>query len=230
MRAWPLKVAAQYVGGLLTAAIFVVLLSLTFSFLGTIFCAALAGMMLGALRINLWQSLPVSLMFPLVISILLRGMKTELDGRQILIVALACFCVFWLTYVVAAALFFSERKGRSPTGGQLPVRPVCSAGAHEGSSARAPAERAAEAPNSMVVFSLEMLDGTWLPEASAQAQLQHRRMTIQKERLTLSVADSTGEVKILALARVKLCDSDPLPILLLSRPVTEPGSDTLVSI
>ena len=40
MRAVPLKAAAQYVRGLVVAASFVLLLSFTFCYLGTLFCAA----------------------------------------------------------------------------------------------------------------------------------------------------------------------------------------------
>ena len=86
IRAVPLKTAAQYAGGLAIATFFVVLLSFVFSFLGTLFCAALAGLMLGALRTHKWQSILISLLFPLVIFTLLKGMKTELQERQILLV------------------------------------------------------------------------------------------------------------------------------------------------
>jgi len=100
------------------AAFFVALLSFIFSFLGNIFCAALAGMMLGALRTHKWQSIPVSLLFPFVLLVLLRGMKAELDARQIVVLSLASFSAFWLTYGAAAMLFFAERKGHPSAGGR----------------------------------------------------------------------------------------------------------------
>jgi hypothetical protein len=228
IKAAPLKAAAQYVGGLLVALFFVVLLSFTFSFLGTIFCATLAGMMLGALRTHKWQSIPVSLLFPLVIFALLRGLKTELGERQILLVALACFSIFWLTYAVAAALFFFERKAPSSTVPPFPIQPV--GGTQPGSRAeKAPVGRA-ESSNQNGQLSLEMLAGTWSLEPGTAAQLQNRRISIQKERLTLSVVDSSGQTRVLASARVKLCAADSGSTLLVCEPGAEAGSDTPVRI
>lgn len=230
MRAVPFKAAAQYVGGLVVAAVFVVLLSFTFSFLGTIFCAALAGMMLGALRTHKWLSIPVSLLFPLVIFTLLKGMKSELAERQVLLVALACFSIFWLTYGVAAALFFFERKGPPSAGRPAQIRPVCAARTEGESVAQGATAGAAEVLNHNGGLSLEMLQGTWSPETSAPAQARNWRMSIQKEELTLSAVDASGHVRSLASARLKLCAADSRPTLLISAPDAEANSDTLVSI
>lgn len=229
-RAVPLKAAAQYVGGLVIAAFFVALLSFTFSFLGTIFCAALAGMMLGALRAYKWQSIPVSLLFPLVLVTVLKGMKTELGDQQILLVSLACFSVFWLTYGVAAALFFFERKGQPSAGARSQIRPVSAAGPEGEPATERASASGAEVPKHNGWLSLEMLQGNWSPEESAPAKFQNRRMSIQNEKMTLSIADSCGQVKILASAQVKLCIVDSLPTLLVSEPDAEASSDRIVSI
>jgi hypothetical protein len=226
----PLKAAARYVGGLVTAAFFVVLLSFTFSFLGTIFCAALGGMMLGALRTHKWQALPVSLLFPLVIFILLKGMKTELAGRQVLLVSFACFSVFWLTYGVAATLFLFERKGQPQAGCPTPNRSVPAARPEAERAARTAATPGAGKPKQNGRLSLEMLQGTWSREASAHAQFPNRRMSIQKERLTLFIVDSSGQDRFLAQAQVEFCPVGAPQTLRLSEPAAEAGSDTLVSI
>ena len=230
MRTVPLKAAAQYAGGLAIATFFVVLLSLIFSFLGTIFCAALAGMMLGTLRTHKWQSIPVSLLFPLVIFTLLKGMKTELEERQILLVSLACFSVFWLTYGVAAVLFFFERKGPPRAGSPSQVRSASGARPEGEAVTERASASGAKAPKDNGWLSLEMLQGDWSPEASAPAQLQKRRMSIQKGQLTLSVADASGQVRILGSAQVKLCTADSPPTLLVSEPDARAGSDTIASI
>ncbi len=230
MRAWPLKVAAQYVGGALIAAFFVALLSFTFSFLGTIFCAALAGMMLGAVRTHKWQAVPVSLFFPLVVFLFLRGMKTELDGRQILVVALACLGVFWLTYAVAAALFYAERKGQSAAGRQSQVIRGTAGGPQAAALTSTGVARAASLPGRNGFLSLEMLQGNWSAEPGAQTEFRNRQLCIEKEKLVLSVADAAGDLKILARARVTLCTSDAQSSLLLSKPAVENSADTLVSI
>ena len=214
----PLKAAAQYVGGLVLAACFVVLLSFTFSFLGTIFCAALAGMMLGALRTHKWQAIPVSLLFPLVIFTLLKGMRTELGQRQILAVALACLSVFWLTYGLAAALFFYERKGPPPAGRSAPAASASGARLEGDSAPHTAAIREAGAPKHNGWLSLEMLQGNWSGEAGAHPQSQSRRLSIEREKLTLSVLDSSGQVRIVAQAQVKLCALGSPQTLELSEP------------
>jgi len=225
MRPGPIQTAAQYLGGLITAAFFVVLLTFIFSFLGTIFCAALAGMMLGALRTLKWQSIPVSLIFPVVIFTLLRGMKTDLAGRQILLLAVVCFSVFWVSYGVAAALFFVERKN---------PRSAVSASQDRAASTMpvteplvAPVAEGAVRNGSL---NLEVLQGDWTGEATAGASYQNRRLSIQQERLTLSVADSSGQVKLLAKAQVRLCTLGSLPTLLVAENGTETSADTLVCI
>ena len=200
----PLKAAAQYVGGLLIATLFVVLLSFTFSFLGTIFCAALAGMMLGALRTHKWHCLPLSLLFPLVIVLVLRGMKSELSERQILAVALACFFVFWFTYVVAAALFFYERKGPPAPSHTIPAGSVSPAPPPGESPANtSPAPRVAVGEPSGCL-SLEMLQGNWSREAAAHPEWPRKRLTIQNDKLILSSVDAGGEIRILASTQLKL--------------------------
>src|SRR5260370_35897434 len=94
----PIKTAVQYLLGAAAIALFVSLLTFIFSFLGTIFCAALAGMMLGAFKNLRWQSVPFSFLFPAVIVTVLRVSKAELAANQVLVLALSAFGAFWLTY------------------------------------------------------------------------------------------------------------------------------------
>jgi hypothetical protein len=228
MRAVPLKAAAQYVGGLVIAAFFVLLLSFTFSFLGTLFCAALGGMMLGALRTHKWQAVPVSLLFPLVIFALLKGMKTELAGRQVLLVALACFGTFWLIYGLAATLFFFERKGVTATAHTNVGRPAPGALPERELAPHPSAIDHVSVPKRNGWLNLEMLQGNWTGEANGDPQFQSRRISFQEDWLTLFGVDSTGQSKLLAKAEVSLCSSPRRSQLW--EPAPEPASDTLVSI
>ena len=219
IRAVPLKATAQYVAGLAIATFFVVLLSFTFSFVGTLFCAALAGMMLGTLGAHRWHAIPVSLLFPLVIFTLLKGMRTELGERQVLIVSLACFSIFWVIYGLAATLFVFERKGQPPAGCAGPIRPVPAV----------PTERAGTLKHNGWL-SLEMLQGNWAGEANGHPQFQSRRIRIQRDGLTLFGVDSSGQAKVLAQAEVKLYTLSAPQTFQLWKPATEAASDTLVSI
>jgi hypothetical protein len=229
VKAPPVIATAQYVGGLVIAALFVALLSFIFSFLGNIFCAALAGMMLGALRTHRWQSVPVSLMFPLVLFVLLRWMKTELSPRQILVLFLISVSVFWLTYGVAAALCFVERKNRLPTSA-LPGTPTAPAPSPADDSLTEPAAgamAAASKPNGWL--SLEMLQGSWSREANDHPEFQNLRLSIQKEQLTLVGVDSNGRSRVVGHARLNLCVLGAPQTVKRSDLVDEAGTSSLPS-
>jgi len=230
IRAGPLKATAQYVGGLALAAFFVVLLSFTFSFLGTILCAALSGMMLGALRSYKWHAIPVSLLFPLVIFTLLKGMKTELGGRQVIFVALACFATFWLTYGVAALLFRFEGKGQPLAGCSAPSRPMPDARPSREQAAQTAGSLNSQGPKANGWLSLEMLQGDWFGQTGAHTQFQSCRISIHEERLTLLGVDSSGHARILARAQLKLDTVSTPQTGQPSEPAAEADPDTLVSI
>lgn len=217
MTAVSLKAVARFTGGMALAACFVALLSFIFSFLGAIFCAALAGMMLGAVRGYKWLAVPVSLLSPGVLFLLLKVMKTQLEGRQVLLVTLACFMIFWLTYGVAAALFLFERKG--PASVARPLAP--------GQPERQFTIAAASAPEASVLkpnghLTLEMLQGTWAGESRVNGEGEGRRISIDKERLTLCAVDSRGQTRVLASAHVTLCDAGSPTTLQLAQPPAEP--------
>ena len=110
MNAVAIKTAARYLGAWGAIVLCVILLSLLFTFLGTITCAALAGMMLGAFKGAKWFSVSVSLVFPVVIFGMARGAKVELAPQQITLLAALCFGTYWVTYLVSAFVFFCEQK------------------------------------------------------------------------------------------------------------------------
>jgi len=74
--------AVQYLLGAAAIAFFVGLLTFIFSFLGTIFCAALVGMMLGAFKDLRWQSVSFSFLLPAVLVAVLRVTRAELTGNR----------------------------------------------------------------------------------------------------------------------------------------------------
>lgn len=60
MNAVAVRTAGRYLGAWGAIALCVILLSLLFTFLGTITCAVLAGMMMGAFKDAKWFSVSVS--------------------------------------------------------------------------------------------------------------------------------------------------------------------------
>ncbi len=113
MSAKTLRTVSSHIVGWCVIASFVLLLTFIFSFLGSLFCSVLAGMMLGAMKPHRWYSVPISLLFPMAIFLVLRAMKVELAERQINLVSLLCLGAFWLAFLLAAVLVSAEQKARS---------------------------------------------------------------------------------------------------------------------
>ncbi len=205
----PIKIAVQYLLGAVVIAFFVSLLTLIFSFLGTIFCAALAGMMLGALKNLRWQSLPFSFLFPAVIVGVLRVTKAELAASQILVLAFSAFGAFWLTYGAAAFLLAFERKNQ-------PVRAV--ALAQEPVLRSIPAQPEIELNDSSLSagctavltrpeaeLNLTALEGKWVFEAQTNHQACGEKVLEFKDhKLVLSVTEPGGRVSLCAECQVSL--------------------------
>ncbi len=225
MRAKPIKTAVQYLGGACILSFFVALLTFIFSFLGTIFCAALAGMMLGAVKKVRWHALGISLLLPLVAFALLRGMRAELPGGQLLAVSLICFATFWLTYVMGAALLSMER--RSPAAAITPRR-----------SASEPADQTAKAVASaesgtMTSLNFELLQGRWscgVPAANGDSG--EKTIEIDQGRLVLRITDASGRLRFLACGDVRLDRVASRQLVTIALPGSEVDADAggLVSI
>ena len=182
---------------------FAVLLTLVFSFLGTILCALLAGMMLGATRPSKWISIPASLLFPAVIFAVLRAGKTDLAERQVTLVTLTCLGAFWLIYWVAAAVVCLEQR-----------RPgVAEGGAGGGHTVATEAPASAKealmgGPEPQAEVSLAELQGRWLWEdAGSNGQARKKEIEIRQGRLMLRVLDAKGRLVSEAVGEVTLDNS-----------------------
>lgn len=165
------------------------LLTLLFSLLGTIFCAVVVGVMMGASRRWRWQAIPVSVVFPLVIVTLSRVSKTELDWHHTIQMAVLCFAVFWATYAATYLLMFLERPSESLT----PTRGM-----------RTTSASAQTSEAEVVECSLADLRGTWVCETTTRdGERQERVMTISKDEFSLSRKASDGKCRVLTQGKVK---------------------------
>ncbi len=205
------KAVIGYAVGWTVIIFFVVLLTLIFSFVGTLICAALAGMMMGAARLPRWQSLTMSLVFPAVISTVLRVSRAELAGRQIVFLSVLCFVVFWAIYSAVYLLVGQEQSQRAAdarrtTGGQ------CTRVARPGglrTSEEAGATRCSSRGDA--ALTLEDLEGKWLQQGSWRGNgAANRELEIADRTLVLRVLDARGQVRFKAKADVQL---EPGPVL-----------------
>jgi len=186
-----IKTVVEYVIGWGVVVFFVGLLTVIFSFLGTIICAALAGLMMGSARVPRWWSGLASLIFPGVISTVLLAYRSELPGGQILMLCLLCAGVFWATYGVMYALSYPQAAGSRPSSA------VSSPAEAAAVPARGVPAHLADPPTGLqtpAVLSLEDLQGVWLEQSGAQDPSRNlRRLEIRKDRILLCVVDAKGE-------------------------------------
>ena len=207
MNAGAIRTAGRYSGAWGAIVLCVVLLSCLFTFLGTITCAVLAGMMLGAFKGARWFSVAVSMVFPGVIFGMVRGARVELTSQQVILLAGLCFGIYWVTYLVSAVLFFSEQKERKPSSSPAPapqprtlvqVEPVAAADCGLATELAGNTATARES-------CLEQLQGNWVREAAGAGEPVCRRVIqIKEARLELKTMDADGRITLLARGDVTL--------------------------
>jgi len=207
MNAVAFRTAGRYLGAWGAIVLSVILLSLLFTFLGTITCAVLAGMMMGAFKGAKWFSVSVSLVFPGVIFGMARGANVELTPQQIALLAVLCFGTFWVTYLVSAFVFFCEQKDRKSARSPAPT-PQDETLARGGQVAATGRTAAAEALGSTELgreSCLDQLQGDWVCEASGTGNsLCKRVIQIKESKLELKTVDASGRITLLARGDVTL--------------------------
>jgi hypothetical protein len=207
MNAVAFRTAGKYLGAWGAIVVFVVLLSLLFTFLGTITCAVLIGMMMGAFKGAKWFSVSVSLVFPAVIFGMARGAKVELTPQQIALLAVLCFGTFWVTYLVSAFVFFCEQKDKKAARSPAPA-PQAETLAQSGQVTAISRTAAAEALGSTEPgreSCLDQLQGDWVCEASGTGNsLCKRIIQIKESKLELKAVDASGRTTLLATGDVTL--------------------------
>ncbi len=194
----PIKAAAQYAVGFAVAAGFVGLLTFIFSFLGTIFCAALTGMMLGATRCRIWKSFLCSLSFPGILLAVMRLAKSELPVPRLVLLSVLCLLAFWLTYPGAAALMALENKTkqRVGAGSVATVPPV-----QESRTSSTDEAARTVAPE----LTIEQLQGLWAWESGQSVSTTpSKTLEFAENRITLTVCGADGRVSRTATAQIRI--------------------------
>ncbi len=212
--------------GLGVALVFsVTLATLLFNFLGTIACAALVGMMLGANRRWRWHIIFVSLVFPAVIAAFLQASKTDLTLKQEILLPIVCFGAFWLTYLLTCATLCFEKQDASVPGVPAAAQAVPAEKSEPGRAAKVRAvDPSSATPASVPVGllcepGLEELQGTWLRETSApDGQPCRKVIEIVRDKFALSIVGSHGQVRFLSNGVVRLQSAGPFKMLNVSNP------------
>lgn len=189
MNTLALKSAGRYLAVWGAIVLCVLGVSLVFTFLATLACAALVGMMMGAFKGPRWFAGAVSLAFPGVMFAMVCGASLNLTPQQVILLVALGFSVFWVSYFVSAFLFFCEQKGGSSP------RPL------------APAPHASTpTPDSC----LEQLQGNWVREVpGAGAPVCRSVIQIKEAKLELKAIDGGGRITLLATGDVTLQNLRP---------------------
>jgi hypothetical protein len=205
-----IRTAGKYLGAWGAIVLGVILLSVIFTFLGTITCAVLVGMMMGAVKGARWFSVLVSLVFPGVIFGMVRTARMELTPQQVVLLGALCFSTFWGTYLVSAFLFFCEQRERKPSKVTAPA----------GSLAAEPLGSILPARESC----LEQLEGNWVCEAASAGEPRHKKIIqIKEAKLELKSIDASGQITLLARGDVMLQSLKPVPTLAVPHGASEPA-------
>jgi hypothetical protein len=191
--------ALKYVAGLSTVLLFVVVLTLIFSFLGTLMCATLSGMMMGATKASKKLSIPFSAFFPCVLVGVLTVQKSEIAGTKLISLAILCLAAFWVVYFTGAVLMAYEKKN-----GKDPALPVASGLAPQLEPGDGVVAGAAPVPV-LPKLRLEELEGHWSCEVcGSDGRTRKRLLEIRNGALVLSTIDAEGRVCSCARGCVEL--------------------------
>ena len=208
----------------------VTLITFVFSFLGTILCGAVVGMMAGSSRRWRWSFLPVSLVFPGAMIASLQVSKSELAGRESVWLPVVCFGIFWITYLLTLALLHFEKPGEplsaqaAPRQAQGAIPAAPEKGADETADGRhiedaAPATAGGPPPEP----AWEELQGTWTSETTGPDGCLCRKVfEVTRANLVLSRLDLDGQVRLLCRGAAKLEQLGPFKVLKVLGP--QPGS------
>ncbi len=206
--------------GLGVALVFLVaLVTLLFTFLGTIAAAALVGMMAGATRQWRWQIILVSLVFPGVITAFMHFTKTNLTAQQNFVLPLVCFGAFWLTYLLTCALGYFEKRDYSSV--ELPGAPATQSESVQPATAAntdaqcdvtvAPLVVRAE---TLCESGLAELQGTWSRETpGVNGQACKKVIEVARGKLAMSMVGLDGAARVVCQGDVRLESLGPFKIL-----------------
>lgn len=229
MNAPPIKVCLKSVGLWTLFVSVVVLLTVVFSFLGTISCAVIAGMAMAASRIWNGRVIASSLVFPAVVLTLAHFSKIDLVSNGRLTVATVSFGAFWGTFLLTFLVMLLERRD----GGRPAMKTADPSAStrrqvdgESGSGQREVAAGIVTAANPAgrpAELSLQALQGRWSCEVGATNGPSSRKIIeIAGDRFVLSVGNSDGSAQVCGEGVVKLEVSGPLHTLHLAG--RSPGS------
>ena len=182
--------ALRQLGVLATLAGVTVLLTLLFSFLGTLSITVVMGVIMGSTRRWQWQSLPVSLVFPTVMLGLSHYSKIEVPQERVNLIALVCVLAFWGVFGMMFCMRFFEQKESAP-----PATPPGQVASNVSTSG--------VEDDALRAFSLAALRGSlWASDKHSDPSGQRKTLQIEGGKFELSVSAPGGRTRVVARGEV----------------------------
>jgi len=226
--------ALRHLAGWGIILFFIGLLTLIFSFLGSFFCAGLAGMMVGSVKFSRPQTLALSFLAPLVLCSILFIGHTQLPGWQILLLSGLSLGIFWFTCLIFRGVVWYERQGRQTT-----LEPHTGSGVLKKEQTLQNSQGANPAPTPTArtvveqwgLLSLKLLQGKWsCADFNGKATNEHKTMEIEDGRLLLTVSDAGGNISFRGKGEVSLSSHQGDLRMTIANSLLDGSADTLVSI
>lgn len=189
--------ALRQLGVLAVVGAVTVLLTLLFSFLGTLSMTVVMGVIMGSARRWRWQSLPVSVVFPAVILGLSHYSKIEVPQERVNLIALVCVIAFWGVFGMMFCMRFFEQKESVPSA--TPAGQVTPNGSTPGVE-----------DDALRAFSLAALRGSsWVSDKQADPSGQRKTLQIEGGKFELSVSAPGGRSRVVARGEVIVAQPRP---------------------
>ena len=227
----PLKaVGIKFLVGLMLMG-FVVLLTALFSFVGTITCCVLFGMMLGGVRGSKWSAVSVSVLLPVVTVALLQFPAPAVSWQKALTLAALCFATFWVMYFLTRCLTSSERKSNLAAHvAKNPTPPMQRENSRAGASRVSEAfllSSASRVASSLAQPDLAGLQGQWVSRRQPGHALGYSEaMEFTGEKLSFKRTDSDGNLQLCWEGSVKCESLGPFKTIKVFKLNTHPGSNS----
>jgi hypothetical protein len=196
-------------------ALVVSIVTVLFSYLGTICVALLAGMMIGTLPHSKWQAFRASWIFPAVMIGMLQLWNVEVEFRRQLDLAGLCVAAFWVVYLLTVLVMRFEAKqsvAEEKTG--VPAASLAESAVSSPDSQRngapGPGSRECVGEPSGGRFDLRALQGQWrCEESGANGRLVRKTLCVEGDHFLLDLIPKGGGTPIVFKGCVRLDETEP---------------------
>jgi len=186
-----------------------------FSYVGTICVAVLAGMMIGTLPRSIWLALRVGFVFPAVMLAMLQLWRVELEFPRQLMMGGLSFAMFWAVYLLTLGVMCLEARsgaageaaGASSAGDSVGAEGTGRSEEGAGEIASGLRDRSEDTPAIPII--LQWLEGEWCCEVvDLEGRRCHKVFRVAGDQFSLAVTPANGDQSEAVRGHLKFGESD----------------------